>query len=374
MRLALGTTILERGRAGGGIDGIGNYTRALETEFRKDKDIGLSSYVFAGASPAGGPEAVGAFQPQALLSLTTGLPFPVFARGLAKRVDLVHATDHLIPCLPGLPVVASLMDAIPLARPEYVTYRFRAIKNALWKRSARWASHVITISEFSRGELVRWFGLPAERVSAIPLGVDEAWFGSPGDAALAKVVRQYALPERYFLFVGTLQPRKNLAALIAAHQALPRQMRGDVPLVVVGRAGWGCEQEVRALEDGDEGRIRWLKYLPDADLLLVLKQASALVFPSLYEGFGLPVLEAFAAGVPVVTSRTSCLPETAGDAAVLVDPANPGEIAEAMKTLIGDASFAQELATRGSMRARLFTWERTAAMTQDVYRRVLASS
>lgn len=376
IRVAFGTTVLERCQARGAVDGIGTYSRELLSRLAKTPGLELQPFAYAG--PASGASSAaasnfGPFKLQALFSLATGLPFPVARRSVRGTIDLVHATDHLIPSLGKIPVVATLMDAIPLAHPEWVTYSWQGIKNVLWRRSARWAAHVVTLSTHAKQELIEWFRLPEDRISVTPLGVAGRWFMTPSGTDLERVHTCYALPERFFLFVGTLQPRKNVARLIAAHRMLSRALRKEFPLVVIGRAGWGCEQEVLALSAGDGGALRWLRYVPDADLVPLLSRSSALVFPSLHEGFGLPVLEAFAAGVPVITSNTTALPEVAGDAALLVDPLQPGEIAEAMRTLVENEPLAEQLRKRGRARAAAYTWDRTATLTAEVYGRVLAA-
>lgn len=375
MRVALGTTVLRRGLAQGGIDGIGNYTRALLGQLAQQAGLDVLPFAYSGPDAplaADPPLRAGDFQRQALLALLSGVAFPATTHALKGRVDLVHATDHLIPSVRGVPVVATLMDAIPLAHPEWVSYRFKAIKNALWRRSARWATHVITISSHARQELVEWFGIPEQRISVTPLGVDERWFLPPSAAACARVRAHHGLPQRFFVFVGTLQPRKNLGRVIAAHRALAPALRREVPLVVAGRAGWGCEAEVAALTEGDGGALRWLRHVPDEELQSLVSMASALAFPSLHEGFGLPVLEAFAAGTPVITSTTTSLPEVAGDAALLVDPRDEDAIAGAMLALIETPALAQALRSKGRARAAGFSWARTAARTVDIYRQVLA--
>lgn len=376
MRVAFGTTVLERGRAQGTVDGIGNYSHELLRRLRETPDLDVRPFAYSASHPAESNAELlnfGPFGPQALVSLATGLPFALASRQVGAAVDLVHAPDHLIPAVRRVPVVATLMDAIPLAHPEWVNYSFRGIKNALWKRSAHWADHVVTLSTHAKEELIRWFGLREERITVTPLGVDERWFREVPDATAVQTRSRHTLPERYFLFVGTLQPRKNLLRLIAAHRLLPASLRRECPLVVVGRAGWGCDEEVRLLSAGEAGTLRWLRYLPEDELVSVVASATALVFPSLHEGFGLPVLEAFAAGLPVIASNTTSLPEVAGDAALLVDPTQAGDIAEAMRLIASGGSLADELIRRGRARAREFTWEKTAAATAQAYRRVLSA-
>ena len=230
------------------------------------------------------------------------------------------------------------------------------------------------MSEHSRQEIVQWFGVPEERISVISLGVDGRWFAPPSPAEWARVRQAYGLPETFFLSVGTLQPRKNTERLIAAHRLLPAALRREVPLVVVGKAGWGCDSVVAQLVDGDAGALRWLRYVPDQDMLPLLQQAAALLFPSLHEGFGLPVLEAFAAGVPVMAANTTAVPEVAGDAAVLLNPLDTSGWAEAMQHLLQTPSFAQTLRQQGRERAQRFTWNQTALRTAQVYAGVLSHS
>lgn len=369
--------MLCRGLAKGGIDGIGNYTRALLSHLDAAQDLHVVPYSYLNLEGVLSERQilpVGRFEPQALYSILSGAAFPLASHALGGKVDLVHATDHLIPSLRRTPVVATLMDAIPLAHPEWVSYRFKRIKNALWRRSACWADHVITPSTHAKQELTTWFGIPEQRISVTPLGVDERWFHAPLPSIRDAVRRRHGLPDTFFLFVGTLQPRKNLGRVIAAHRSLSTALRRDVPLVVVGRAGWGCDAEVAILTDGDAGALRWLRHVPDDDLLALVSTAAALVFPSLHEGFGLPVLEAFAAGTPVITSTTTSLPEVAGDAAWLLNPLETHAIAEAMLGLIESTTLANTLRDKGRARATQFSWAQTAAMTAAVYHHTLSGA
>lgn len=341
---------------------------------RANPGLELKPFCFSGVPSAASipsPITAGAFQNQVLLSLLTGKYFPTSSTELTGKADLLHATDHFIPKLRGIPVVATLHDAIPLSHPEWINYSFKTVKNALWKRSAHWTDQVITVSEDSKREIVRWFGIPPERISVTPLGVGRQWFAEIPQKELERVRLKHALPERFFLFVGTVQPRKNVGRLLEAHRSLPAKLRREVPLVVAGRAGWLCEAEVAALEGGDDGALRYLRHVPEDDLMPLVKQASVMVLPSLHEGFGLPVLEAFAAGTPVVSSNAGAIPEVAGDAAILVDPLDVNALAQAMRQVVEDTPLAGALRAKGRERAKQFTWQRTAKLTEDVYRKVL---
>lgn len=373
MRVAFGVSALAAGMQRGGVDGIGSVTRELLGRLQSSSDVDVLPYEFAhtvsGEIP--GAVSVGSFQRQALCSLGAPLSFPVMRRVLHGRVDLVHATDHSIPRLRGLPVLATLMDAIPLSHPQWVDYRFKTIMNAAWRRSAHWADHVLTISEFSKQEIMQHFGIAEDRITAVPLGVSDRWFQQVDEEHQDRVRQHYGLPEHFFLFVGTLQPRKNLGLLLDVYGALPEDVRSNFPLVVVGREGWGCEDLVSRLASAKESSIYWLRYLPDSDLPVVVSQATALLFPSLYEGFGLPILESFAAGTPVIAARASCLPEVAGDAAVLLDPLDPVAWRDTILALTGAPAWVDGFVDRGRKRARLFSWDNTARKTIDLYQRMV---
>lgn len=369
--VGIGTTALCSGLAGGGIDGIGHYTQELLERLALDPALEVIPFAFgAGALLPGGkaPLALPRFSLASLPSLLLGQSC-WGSHKLRPRLDLIHASDHLIPCVKGVPVVATIMDAIPLAHPEWVNYRLRSIKNMLWRKSAHFADHIITISEHSKGDLVHYFGLPAQRISVTPLGVDGRWFVKPPPQQLHAIRERYRLPETFLLSMGTLQPRKNLARIIDAHRTLSIATRQAYPLLITGRCGWQCDDVMERLRV-DDAQVRWLKYVPGEDLPVILHCAGALVFASLHEGFGLPVLEAFAAQVPVITSNRTALPEVAGDAALLVDPCDGENIAWAMQKIVEDTALAAQLRQAGLKRAREFTWDRTAQATSNIYRQL----
>jgi alpha-1,3-rhamnosyl/mannosyltransferase len=388
MRVGFGVTALCKGLAGGSQDGISHYTQELMAQFAKRKELSLAPFSFdvgaqdvhaldrkvlGSAAPALTSRPVlhlGKYPTGALYSTFTGGDFPGIG-GLGK-VDLIHATDHYIPRTKFAPMVATLMDAIPFSHPEWSSGRFRSAKNALWKKAISWADHIITISEYSKSELCKWTGVAADRISVIPLGVDTRWFRDVTVEEFALVRAKFALPAQYFVSVGTLQPRKNISAVIAAHRALPDAQRKQTPLVIVGRAGWKCESDIARIEQGRRtGTILWLQHVSDRELLPIVKAAEALVFPSLAEGFGLPVLEAFAAGIPVVTSNSSSLPEVCGEAAIMVAPSDIEAIAESMIRILHETNLALNLKKRGLVRASAYSWEKTLKHTLLVYQKVI---
>ncbi|EKE17082.1 MAG: hypothetical protein ACD_10C00629G0001 [uncultured bacterium] len=371
--IGFGTTVLGRGLATSGIDGIGGYTKSLLDCLVTDPGLDICPFAFGsgGLLPKGMvSHRLPRFSMGSLSSLLLGKSYSG-SQSLSRRVDVIHATDHLIPRITGVPVVATLMDAIPLAHPEWVNYRFATLKNSIWRKTAGFADHVITISEYSKEELIRFFGLSDSKISVVPLGVDGRWFAKPTAEQLRTVRVRYRLPKNFLVFVGTLQPRKNVTRIIDAHRSLPAATRASYPLLLIGRAGWQCAEIDDQLRV-DDRQVQWLNYVPGEDLPVILRCASGLVFPSLHEGFGLPVLEAFAAELPVITSCITSLPEVAGNAALLVDPYCCEQIAWAMQQIIDDAALVSRLRREGLSRAREFTWARTTQATIEIYRRLVA--
>lgn len=368
INVAFGTTILNRGLLHNAVDGIGNYTRELHGALRGNSELNILTYAYD-SKRYNADIHPGHFKSRALASYLLRQPFFRDFERQPIQPDLIHATDHLVPCNKNIPIIATLMDAIPLENPDWVNYRLKWIKNSLWKETFEWASRVITISEYSKSQITRLFGINENCIDVIPLGVNDRWFKTPTQDALDRVREKYKLPKRYFLFVGTLQPRKNLFNLIAAHEALPRDVQNEFPLIVIGRPGWACEKEVEKLSQ-DSPTIKWLRYIPDDDIVTVVSGAHALAIPSLCEGFGLPVLEAFAAKTLVLSSNTGALPEVVGDAGILFNPENVTEISNSMLQATNHTTQIERIVTDANERAKSYTWERTAEMTFSAYKKI----
>jgi alpha-1,3-rhamnosyl/mannosyltransferase len=230
------------------------------------------------------------------------------------------------------------------------------------------AAGLIAISESTRSDAVRILGIRADKIEVIYPGIAETFFdATPGDGRQAAA--KYGLSKPYALFVGTVEPRKNIDALLDGWTLLAPSLREEFDLVAAGPAGWGDTRTLKRLRAGDAG-VKYLGYVPERDLPGLTAGAAIFVYPSLYEGFGLPLGQAMAAGVPAVTSNVSSMPEVAGDAGLLVDPRSPAEIRGAMGRLLESRDLRDTLASRARSKARQYRWEVCARQSLDYFRKL----
>ncbi len=286
-----------------------------------------------------------------------------------RAVELVHATNHaaIPPRAPGQRLVATVHDLAFLRFPRMFPPTWRALYRLGLRAAVRRADAILTPSRATAEDLVARTRVDPGRVHVTPL----AAVLPEGEREIDRVLQRLRIRAPYVLYVGTLEPRKNLVRLVRAYR---RIAGGDLPhaLVLAGPLGWGHEPLLREIALPGPGEIVLTGPLPEEDLDALYRGASAFCYPSLHEGFGLPVVEAMARSVPTVTSRTSSLPEVAGDAALGVDPRSVSEIAEALRRVLTDTDLAERLAAAGRERAARFSWEETARRTLQVYREVLA--
>jgi len=291
---------------------------------------------------------------------------------LCTHGGLFHATDHLLPPLAHTRSVFTLHDLTVLKFPAAHTQLNRRFLSWMLPRFLRAADAVIADSHCTKQDALQLYHLPADRVHVVHLGVD-ARFKPIAAAAARRVQERYQLPERFILAVSTIEPRKNLIVLLEAYQALC-QRQPDVQLVIAGKRGWHSEpffERLRAL--GLTGKVRLLGFVPDEDLPALYSLAEVFAFPSVYEGFGLPVLEAMACGTPVICSNTSSLPEVAGEAALQIAPADVQAWAEALEQIGSNGALRASLRERGLKQAARFTWENTARQTYAIYQEIHAA-
>lgn len=297
----------------------------------------------------------------------TPLAFP---RDLRRRgVDLAHV-QYIIPPLCSCPVVTTIHDVAFRRFPHLFPAKHRLLLNWLVPLSARHAAAVLTGSEATKRDLVELCDISPEKIIVTPYGADAAYRPMDRNEARRAVGRRLNVPVPYILSVGVLQPRKNLPRLVRAYN----RIAASVPqrLVLVGKEGWAGEELREAVAESPPGREPlFTGYVADADLPALYAGADLFVYPSLYEGFGLPPLEAMACGTAVLTSSTSALPEVVGDAGRTVDPLDEQALAEEMRSLLRDPHLRRELGERGIRRAAGFTWEATARQTIEAYRLVL---
>lgn len=294
--------------------------------------------------------------------------------GETRRLDLLHGCAFAAPLAAGCPTIVTVHDLSFVRYPEAFRLPNRLYLSLFTVLSTRRAARVIAVSESTRRDVVAFCGVPDERVMVVPNGVSEAF--CPADpTAVTEFRRRRGLPERFMLFLGTLEPRKNLVRLLEAYAAWRRTSRDPVVLVIAGGKGWFYETifaHVAKLDLGDA--VLFPGFVPADELPWWYRAAELFVYPSRFEGFGLPVLEAMACGTPTITSRASSLPEIAGDAALLVDPEDTGELADAIARIMSEPTLADELRSAGLRQAGHFTWARAAESTAGIYRDVLTPS
>lgn len=300
-----------------------------------------------------------------LWSQVGGFPISLLIRG----VELFHFTGAIAPSLKGISTLATVYDLYHVRHPESVEPRHRVSPLDL-KNNLKAVSGIIAISEFTKSDLVGYLGIAPEKIDVVPLGVNTQIFKSlPGCAEYLKT--RFALEGRYLLFVGTLENRKNLLPLLDAF-SLILDRHSHLKLVLVGSPGMGFEQvQARMQARNLRNSVLSLGYVDaDQDLPYLYGGAEAFVFPSLYEGFGLPVLEAFACGTPVAASNGTSIAEVAGDAAVLFDPHEPDDIAEKILRILEEPALVQTLKKKSSARVKAFTWAETAKKTLRTYKKI----
>lgn len=366
--------------------GIGQYCLHLMSEIEKVQGV-KSHYFYAGAwsdellrqAPSGVSRAkkmklaVGKLIPNLAYEIQQRWRGRHFRAGLEQHGSALYHEPNFLAFKTTLPTVVTVHDLSILRYPEtHPKDRVAFMSKRIGKSILR-ADCVITDSEYVRQEVLAEFNLPAEKVISVLLAASDNFMPVAGNE-LAVTLAQFSLiAGQYILAVGTLEPRKNLTTAIRAYTQLPEAIRNEIPFVVAGMKGWrteGLDREVAALID--KGQIRLLGFVADEALPALYSGARVFVYPSLYEGFGLPPLEAMACGAPVIVSNRSSLPEVVGDAGLQVDALDVDGLAEAMLSVIENDELRTSLGKRGIERASTFSWQRCAEQTLGVYRQVVA--
>ena len=345
------------------IDSVNHYTIYITTDEARER--------FHGRWPN--------FKVRATLPHTPLIRIPLTLSAELRKnpVDVLHVQFTAPPFCP-CPVVVSIHDLSFEHLPQTFNRRSRTQLRLTVRHSARRAARIISLSEHTRRDIVETYGIPAERVSAIPLAAPSNFAPVQDVRELQRVRHNYGIDGEYILSVGSIQPRKNLARLVSAYARVRASLRENksadkLPkLVLVGKCGWLYDETLRALEEtGVKDTVVLTGYVPQADLPALYSGALCFVYPSYFEGFGLPPLEAMKCGAPVIVGNKTSLPEVVGDAALAVDPFDVEAIASAMKRVIDSPALREELSVKGLTRAEAFDWRETARKTLAIYHEVV---
>jgi len=353
--------------------GIGTYIRNLLRQLaRIDRDteyILLCGEPDLGVAAQLGPNFRVVREPSPNYSLREQIHVPLVLH--RERPDVYHAPHYVLPAAVRCPSVVTIHDCIHLMFPQYLPNRaaYAYARGSMWV-SARRSDRILTVSQASKRDILHFFNVPPDKVVVVYNAIDEHFRAEPSEEHVARVRERYQLDHAFVLYVGNIKPHKNLVRLIEAFSQL-RRHHDDLTLLIIGDEISKLPALRRAVHRHQlHKHVRFLGYLNDDTLTVLYRLASVFVFPSLYEGFGLPPLEAMACGTPVVTSNVSSLPEVTGDAAVLVDPYDVDAIADGVRRVLEDPALAADLRRRGLQRAREFSWERSVERTLQVYRDV----
>ena len=357
--------------------GIGTYIRNLLRElaaidqqseyvlFCRPGDIAAAGLL--GANFRAVPERSGHYS----IAEQISVPLAVKREGL----DLFHAPHYVLPALTPARSVVTIHDCIHLMFPEYLRHRMgHAYAHASLWTAAHKSDRIFTVSEQSKRDILKFFKVPPEKIVVTPNAIDDRFSVTPSEEEFVQTRERYQLSHAYLLYVGNIKPHKNLERLIEAFHLVREQGRPELELVIIGDEISKMQSLRRTVHKYQLHRyVRFLGFVPDKTLAVLYRLASVFVFPSLYEGFGLPPLEAMASGTPVVTSNVSSLPEVVGDAAVLVDPYRAEAIADGILQVLRSAHLRDDLRERGLARVKEYSWRRSAQRVRDVYGEVALS-
>jgi glycosyltransferase involved in cell wall biosynthesis len=288
------------------------------------------------------------------------------------KVDLFHEPHYVLPPLVPCRSVVTIHDCIHLRFPQYLPNKlaYAYARTFLWTATHQ-ADRIITVSEASKRDILQYFRIPPEKIEVIYNGIGERFWNAPAEEDIERVRQRYQLTDPFILYAGNIRPHKNLERLIDAFHLLRREGFDAVKLLIIGDEISKYATLRRTVHRHKlHKHVRFLGFVPDQTLAALYRLAAVFVFPSLYEGFGLPPLEAMASGTPVVTSNVSSLPEVVGDAALLVDPYDTEAIAGAVRMVLTDAALRDDLRARGLARAREFSWSRAVERVRQIYAEV----
>ena len=366
------------------LTGIARYLRNLYNAMAMNRETQL--FYFNGKKMLSAmPSLPNSNQRQQTIKILRQLPDPLlFTLRAARWLKYEHNLNHLCNKPPSPPVnlyhetafTPARLTKVPTVYSVYDLslrkYRDTQPKERVWlfehfiKTRLQYAKHILTISEFIRQEIIHEFKVHPSMVTAVHLAPDPLFFPC-NIVRLEEVKVKYGLPESYLLFVSSQEPRKNIVLLIDALEKL----KTDIPLVLTGWQGWGEKQWLDRIKNARfKNPIYFTGHIPDRDLQAIYTGAMALIYPSIYEGFGLPIIEAMACGCPVICSNTASMPEVAGNAAILIDPSKSDDLAQAIESILYDTELRNSFAIKGVMQASHFSWKDTAQKTLALFKEV----
>jgi glycosyltransferase involved in cell wall biosynthesis len=361
--------------------GIGRYVRELIAALARQDTITPYRLFVSGASSFGLPLFPSqnfvwkstSISPKWLARVWHRARIPLPVECFVGNIDLYHATDFVLPpTLPNTRTLLTVHDLSFVRVPEAASPNLKAYLDQVVPRSVKRANHILADSEATKNDLIEFYGILADSITVLLSGVDMRFHKVYDEEGLLTTRRKYGLGNTPYIFsIGTVQPRKNYGRLI---QALARlRLSGyDINLVIAGGRGWledPIYENIRATKM--ENHVHFIGFADEADLPALYSAAYCFAFPSLYEGFGLPVLEAMACGTPVITSNVSSLPEVAGDAAIMIDPYDIEALTYSLQQLLDDQNLYQTLIQKGSERAKLFSLDVSARQLREIYSRLL---
>lgn len=291
-------------------------------------------------------------------------------KSLIEPVDILHVQNVVHPCYRGK-LIATIHDLSFEIFPETFTKAMQFRLSKLVRRTASKADAVLTVSQNTKKDLINLYGIRPEKIEVIYNSYDRIYKPVKEHEMFETIKRKYGLIEKFILYVGALQPRKNITGLIKAWNILRRKYGLEIKLVITGKQAWLSSEIMKAVTNNKYSQdIIYTGYIPKEELPFVFNAAELFVFPSFYEGFGLVVLEAMACGTPVITSNNSSLPEVVGDAGILINPNNCEEIAEAMHNVLTNPELKESMITKGLKRSESFSWNYTAEKTLNIYHKI----
>ena len=283
------------------------------------------------------------------------------------KSDIYHFFNFTIPKNIKGKIIITIYDTVFFTAPETMG-DMKTISE--YKYAAEKSDLIITISESAKSDIIKYFNVDEKKIQIVTPGIDlEKYSYNYTDIEFENIRKKYNLPQNYILYLGTIEPRKNIERIVKAFKRYKKEINDDLKLVIVGNKGWKYENIMKLIESMGTDIII-TGYIDEEDKIPIYKLAQFFTFPSLYEGFGMPVLEAMAAGVPVVTSNVSSLPEVAGDAAILVDPLSEDEIFEAYKKILSDKKLRRDMIQKGLEQAKKFQWKNSVEVLEKVYEKM----